>query len=429
MRNTGRQEVGVATMTAVVIGSIIGAGIFVLPAALAPLGWNAAVGWLVSGTGALCLAFALARLTRGGEGIQAHIEQVFGPTIAFVAAWAFWCGNWTSTAFLALAAGAALSRINGVLGDPAVITPLAVGFVILLTGVNALGIRSAGRMQMLTTAIKVIPLLGVILIVVFRSFRGEALQPLSTAPITFDNVATAAALTLFAITGFENATTPIGKVRRPGLTIPLAMMAGTAFVVVLYLLSSMSVPLLLSAAATGASPAPFADAVASEWGEGAVKLVALCIAISAFGCLNAGILAVGELGYAMASRGDLPRLFARTRENGTPVYSQCLAGFLGVALILLNSGKETIGLVTFIALVASVGSLVLYLIGALASLIRTEGLMARSAIIVAAAFALFAFYGSGLEVDAWGLLLVVTGLAVRTTMRLAQARQRLSAVT
>ena len=306
MGSTARQEVGVAIMTWVVIGSIIGAGIFVLPAALAPLGWNAAVGWMVSGTGAMCLAFALARLTRGGQGIQAHIEQVFGPTAAFVAAWAFWCGNWTSTAFLALAAGAALSRINSALGDVAIITPMAVSFVILLTGVNALGIRSAGRMQIFTTAIKVLPLLAVVLIVALRSFRGEHLQPLSATPISFDNVATATALTLFAITGFENATTPIGKVRNPGRTIPLAMMAGTAFVVVLYLLSSTAVPLLLSAAATSVSPAPFADAVASEWGEAAVQIAAACIAISAFGCLNAGILAVGELGYAMAQRGDLP---------------------------------------------------------------------------------------------------------------------------
>ena len=80
------QKVGLPTMISVVVGSIIGAGIFVLPVSLAPLGWNAALGWLVSGSGALCLAFALARLTSGGEGIQAHIEKVFGPGSAFVAA-------------------------------------------------------------------------------------------------------------------------------------------------------------------------------------------------------------------------------------------------------------------------------------------------------------------------------------------------------
>lgn len=193
-------------MLSVVIGSIIGAGIFVLPATLAPLGWNATIGWLISAGGALCLAFALARLASGGAGIQAHIEQVFGPRTAFVAAWAFWCGNWTGIPILALATGSALSRVYGRFGDPAVITPPAISFVVILTVVNALGIRSAGRMQMLTTAIKVIPLFAVLLILVLRTSRGDILQTLPAIPITFDKVATAAALTLFAITGFENAT-------------------------------------------------------------------------------------------------------------------------------------------------------------------------------------------------------------------------------
>lgn len=413
-------------MTSVVVGSIIGAGIFVLPVSLAPLGWNAALGWVVSGAGALCLAFALSRLTRGGEGIQAHIEQAFGPTIAFVAAWAFWCGGWTAIAFLALAAGSALSRINSHLGDAAVVTNLAISFVVVLTGVNALGIRSAGRMQIVTTAIKVVPLLAVILLLLMRSSRGEPLQALAATPITFNHIATAAALTLFAITGFENATTPVGKVRNPSRTLPLAMLGGTAFVVVLYLLSSTAVPLLSSAEAVSASPAPFADALASEWGEPAVQVAALCIAISAFGCLNAGILAGGELAYAMALRGDLPRLFARTRVDGTPVYSQCLVGALGVALLLLNSNRDTVSLFTFIILVSTVGTLVMYLIGALASFFATPTVVGRVVISIGTAFALFAFYGSGFEANAWGLLLIVVGLVVRTGTRLAQARQTLA---
>src|SRR6476646_43574 len=313
MDGSARQQVGVATMLSVVVGSIIGAGIFVLPAALAPLGWNAAGGCLISAAVAVCLAFALARLAGGGEGVQAHIEHAFGPATAFIAAWAFWCGNWTAIPILGLATSSALSRVNAHLGDAAVATPIAVSFVVLLTGVNALGIRSAGRLQMITTTLKIIPLVAVLLILLLRLLRGDALQALPAIPITFDKVATAAALTLFAITGFESATTPVGKVRNPRRTLPIALLGGTAFVAALYLVSSTAVPLLLSAAATAASPAPFADALASEWGENAVRVAALCIAISAFGCLNSLILGTGELAYAMALRGDLPKIFARTR--------------------------------------------------------------------------------------------------------------------
>ena len=423
MSKAANQEIGLAATVSVVVGSIIGAGIFVLPISLAPLGWNAVVGWMVSALGALSLAFALARLARGGKGIQAHIEEAFGPTVGFVAAWSFWCGNWTGTAFLALATGSALSRIDSRFADERVVTPLAIGFIVVLTAVNALGIRSAGRMQILTTAIKVVPLLAVIVLLILRAGRGDTFHSLAEVPLNLGAIATATTLTLFAITGFENATTPVGKVRNPTRTLPLAMLGGTAFVAAIYLISSTAVPLLLSAAATAASPAPFADALAAEWGEGAVRVAALCIAVSAFGCLNAVILGSGELSYAMALRGDLPRILARTNAKGTPVYSQCLAAALGIALVLLASGRDTASMFTFIILVATVGTLVMYIIGALASFSTSSSLGTRLVLAASLAFALFAFYGSGLEASAWGLVLVASGLIIRTGTHIVRFRK------
>ncbi|QNP45770.1 APC family permease [Sphingomonas sediminicola] len=408
-------------MFSIVVGSIIGAGIFVLPVSLAPLGWNAAIGWIVSGSGALCLAFALAKLARGGHGIQAHIAEKFGAIPAFIAAWGFWCGAWTSGPLLALAASAALSRIDPQID--AFITPLAVAFVIILTAVNALGIRAAGRMQVLTTAIKIIPLFAVILIVLLHVGRGEPLQPMAASPISLDNIATAAALTLFAITGFENATAPVDKIGNAKRIVPLAMLLGTTFVALLYLLSSTSVSLLLSSSAVSSSPAPFADALASEWGETAVQAAAFCVAVSAFGCLNAGILACGELTYAMALKGDLPKLFAHTRKDGTPVYAQCLSAALGIGLIFLNSSRDTANLFTFIIRLALVGNLYLYLIGTAAALRSTKGAASRILVVVGVAFVLFAFYGAGLEANLWGLLLIATGLTVRTATRVTRSRR------
>jgi APA family basic amino acid/polyamine antiporter len=169
-------------MLSIVVGSIIGAGIFMLPVSLAPLGWNAALGWIVSGSGALCLAFALGSLSRGGRGIQVHIDETFGPIPAYIAAWGFWCGAWTSTPALAIAASSALSRLNAQFGDAALVTLIAISFVIALTAVNALGIRSAGRMQILTTAIKIIPLLAVILIVLLRAGRGQVPERIAATP-------------------------------------------------------------------------------------------------------------------------------------------------------------------------------------------------------------------------------------------------------
>src|ERR1043165_5025377 len=89
MANNSDGKMGIWMTSATVVGTIIGSAIFMLPVSLAPLGINAVITWVVSGIGAVCIAFGLARVSRfGGDGIQANIEREFGPTIGFLVAWA-----------------------------------------------------------------------------------------------------------------------------------------------------------------------------------------------------------------------------------------------------------------------------------------------------------------------------------------------------
>ena len=109
MTDTNDGKMGIWMTSALVVGTIIGAGIFMLPVSLAPLGPNALIGWVISGLGALCIAFALAQFSKfGGEGIQANIEREFGPTVAFLVAWSFCMSNWVAQASVAVAAGSTL---------------------------------------------------------------------------------------------------------------------------------------------------------------------------------------------------------------------------------------------------------------------------------------------------------------------------------
>ncbi len=423
MSDAKPQQIGLWMTTALVVGSMIGAGIFMLPVALAPLGSNAVVGWIVSSIGALCIAVALARLTRsGGAGIQAHIESAFGPTVAFLVAWSFWCSAWAGNAALAIATASALSRVGPAFAGPGFVVPTAIGCILFLTLVNAKGARAAGGMALVTVAIKLLPLIAVVAIMALRGAGGEGFEPLAPSPLTFNNIATAVALTLFALTGFENATAPVDKVRNPSRTLPLAILGGTAFVALVYLFSSTAVLLLLPASVVAGSAAPFADAVAAQWGEGAAMLTALGIAVSAFGCLNGGILVAGELGYSMALRRDLPTALARTRGANTPVTAQIVASAVAIVLVLLNSSRTTAGLFTFVILLSTVSVLVLYVVGVLAALKGRPSAAARSASAVALLFALYAFYGSGLEANVWGLVLLAIGLAVRAVMHRLNSR-------
>lgn len=422
MTNSGEGKMGIWMTTALVIGTIIGAGIFMLPVSLAPLGANALVGWILSGVGALCIAFALAQFSRfGGEGIQANIEREFGPTVAFLVAWSFWVSNWVAQASVAVAAGSTLSFIGPQFGNH-IVLPVAIGSVVMLTVVNAIGVRASGGLSIVTVIIRILPLLAVIWLFAERGARGGSYEPLAPMPINLPNVATATALTFFALTGFESATTPVGKVRNPERTIFRALVFGTAFVVVLYLAAGTSIQMLLPADTVSSSAAPFADAIVSEWGRGAASLAALAIAISAIGCLNALILGTGELGYAMALRGDLPSIMTRTRGANTPFVSQIVCAVLSILLLLANSSRATANLYTFIILLSTAAVIVVYFVGALAALKLAKSFGARVIIVIALLFAAYAMYGTGLEADAWCLVLLGVGLVIRTAMRRFNSR-------
>jgi len=416
-------SIGIWMTTALVVGTIIGAGIFMLPVSLAPLGRNALIGWLISGAGVLCIVLALAQLSRlGGDGIQANIEREFGPTVAFLVAWAFWVSNWVAQASVAVGAAAALSFAGPQFGGPDLIVPVAIGWVVLLTGINAIGVRAAGGFSLVTVAIKILPLLAVVWLFLERGTSGVSFEPFPATPITVANVAAATALTFFAFTGFEGVTTPVGKVRDPGRTIPRALLGGTAFVVALYLVAGTSIQMLLPANVVAASPAPFADALVSRWGHGAATFAALGIAVAAIGCLNGLILATGELGYAMALRGDLPAVMAKTRGINTPVVAQVVGSGMTILLLLANSSRATASLFTFIILLSTAAVVVVYFISAMAAWKLSPKPVVRAIIAAGLIFLAFATYGIGLEAGLWCLVLLAAGMIIRAAMHRINSR-------
>jgi len=407
-------RIGIWMTGALVIGSMIGAGIFMLPVSLAPLGANAVVGWVLSIVGALTLAFSLARLSRlGGDGIQANIERQLGRIPAFLVAWSFWVSNWAAQAAVAIAGASALSWISPVFAGPGFVIPVAITSVVFFTAVNAFGVRASGITSLITVAIRLVPLAGVTLIFALRDTTSIPYEPLAAMALTPGNIATATALTFFALTGFENATTPVDKIRDPARIIPRAIMGGTLFVGIVYLFASTGVQLLLPAPIVAESPAPFADAIAAQWGSSGASFVALAIATAAFGCLNALILGTGELGYALGLRRDLPAVMAWTWRGNTPVGAQIIGSMLSVLLILANSSRTGAGLFTFIILLSTAAILVVYLGGALSAWRLVSSHEARTIILIALLFIVFAFYGTGAEPSLWSLVLLAIGVVVR----------------
>jgi len=412
------RQLGFWMTSSVVVGTMIGSGIFMLPASLAPLGPNAVAGWVVSGLGAVALAYSIGRLARaGGNGIQSYIERAFGPLVAFLATFAFWISTWTALAAVAVAGAAAVGRIVPALSSHIAVALTAIAMLLFFQATNALGARSTGRLAVAAAVLKILPLLAVLLVFAQVELSGATHAALAPMPLTLDNVAAASALTLFALLGFENAAAPVDKVRSPQRTIPRALVGGTVFVALLYLLTSTAILLLLPADAASASNSPFADAIARGWGEIGALFAALGIAISAAGYVNANVLVCGELGYSMALRREMPAFLARTIGENTPLNAQLTGTALASGLILANMSRGTADLFTFMALLTACATLWLYLASALAALKQRPRALGLVAVLAGLGFTLFAFYGSGWEANLWSLALLAAGAVLYALMR------------
>ncbi|MEO8160989.1 MAG: amino acid permease, partial [Arenimonas sp.] len=270
------RKLGIWMCVALVVGNMIGSGVFLLPAALAPYGMNSVIAWLATSAGAIFLALVFCGLSRAfpqAEGPYAYVRLAFGDLAAFVVAWGYWVAMWVGNAALVTGTVSYLGNLFPALnGSPALNLAISLAAVWILTGVCIRGVRAAGSVQVVTTVLKVLPLfaiagLGLLLFVTNDSrlvWHAENATPISASGIT-----AAASLTLWALLGFESAAVAAQRVIEPERTIPRATIIGTLLVAAIYILSCTAVMLLTPADELAKSGAPFADVAARFWGSGA----------------------------------------------------------------------------------------------------------------------------------------------------------------
>jgi APA family basic amino acid/polyamine antiporter len=413
---------------AMVVGTMIGSGIYLLPTTLAPYGYNLVIAFLLTGFGTMCLAFSLARLAATIPGGPfAYVTQAFGETAAFVTLWSYVVSQITGVAGVAVAVAGALGHVfPAVAAGPGLIA-VALGSIAILTVVNLGGARSAGVLQLIATLIKIVPLIAVVLFVAVRLGTGQPLEQLEPTPLGIGPIVIAGALMLFSLTGFEAATVTANVTRDSTSTVPMATMAGTGFTAIIYLLSTVAALMLLPSAIAANSSAPFADAIAPILGPVAGMAVAVIAAISAFGTANALLLFAAEISRTLAQARDLPAVFRKTNSVGAPSGAVLICAAIAALLVLASSSKNFVALYVFITLVSTVAALVLYAVCAGAALkLRVAGSHAVVALI-ALLYAIAMFIGAGWEATLWGLGLALAGLPVRAISRWLNGSSRAAA--
>lgn len=429
-----RRELGFWMCTALVVGNTIGIGIFMMPAALAPYGLNALIGWGITVIGCMFLARVFARLAQlypAADGPYSYIRSTLGHWPAFLSMWSYWVSNWITNATLAVSV---VGYLDAAVPSLARFPPalLALALLWLFVIVNLLGTRAGGRVQVVCTALKLLPMVAVVLLGAWVLFAdtGAYTRTVPTTALSFPQTMAASTIALFAMLGLESASVPAGRVRDPGRNIPRATLIGTLLTAVIYILVSTVPLLLIPQAELAQSSAPFVDLLDHHLGEGNGRWLALFVVVSGLGALNGWTLIVGNLTATMATQGDFPALFAKLNRHGAPARALVITGLFASAMILMNYSKSLVDGFVFLSTIVTAANLPLYLCSSLALVVmwrrgeRPAGSDLQVMGLLGTAYVVLTFYGVGHVPFLWALALAAAGVPIALWTRRAGRAQR-----
>ena len=351
-----RRVLGMQDLVLMIIGTVIGSGIFLVPGSILRAVGNsvplALAVWLAGGLlsllGALTYGELSAMKPQAG-GLYVYIRDCFGSFPAFLFGWTlFFVISSGSIATLAVAFGNYLGEFMQL--SPWSIKAVAIAMIFTITAVNVLGTRRSANLLNVTTAIKVFAILAVSIVLLWQgkhSVFGDAnssLHPASGAGFGLAMISV-----LWAYEGWQYVTYTAGETVNPQRTFPVAFLVGTAALTAIYLFANLAYLAALGATGVAGSTRVAAAALSQVVNHGAGKLVAVAILISMFSAANAVVLNAPRVYYAMAKDGlffsSLSRVHPRFR---TPALAVCAAGLWSMVLAASGTYEQLLTYVVFI---------------------------------------------------------------------------------
>lgn len=339
-----RHKLGWGLAALVVAGNMIGSGVYLLPATLAPVGSSSVVGWVVAGAGAVTLALvfaALGRLQPDADGLSGFAERGLGRFFGFQTALAFWTACLVGNVAIAVAATGYLGFFFPVLKEPVAATFCNLGLIWLTTGAYILGARTASRFAAAALAIGLVPIVIAVAAGVM-AFSGETFTA-SWSPSGNSlaaSVPASLAIIFWAFLGVESAAVLSARVKDPARDVGRASIAGVLLASVVYIAASAAVFGVIPANVLVQSSSPYADLTARVFGASIGAAVAAAAVVKAVGTLSGWVMLGGETARAAARHGYLPSGFGA--GDHTPIANPLLGGAI-MSVVAVISGQPTLG--------------------------------------------------------------------------------------
>lgn len=430
------KPLGVWMATSLVLGNMIGSGIFLLPSVLAQFGGISLIGWLLTSLGALAFALVFSQLSQhypNTGGLYVYCREELGETIGFLLAWGYWVSLCVGTAAIAISFTSYTSYFIPTLATNNLLALLS-NMVILwsLTLINAYSVFNGGLMQLVTTIVKIIP---IVLIAVFGLFHINTshFTPFNVSEVSnFTAIISTISLTLWAFIGLESASIPADSIENPERTIPLATMLGTIIASIIYITSTAAIIGLVNPSVLQFSSAPFTVAAQILWGNIGGAVVGIGAIIACLGAINGWTLIQGQISYAMANDGLLPKAFTKKSPQGAPYVAIISSSLITTLIIFFNYGSTLITMFKFILELSTIQTLITFLFCAIARVLllnhskkpRSRNYKIMTLIICSTAFiyGMFAVASSGYEIVYWCMLLMLAGLPIYAFVKYAHER-------
>ncbi|HYF79518.1 MAG TPA: amino acid permease [Symbiobacteriaceae bacterium] len=351
-----RRDLGLSHAMLTVIGTVIGSGIFALPAvvfarAAAPgLGIAA---WLIGGLISLAAALTVAELSAAmptAGGTFQFLRAAYGPWMGFLQGWSmFLAYNSAMQAALAMIFTSYLSALIPISQTSQ--TVIGIALILALTAINAVGVRFGGLIQVVSTLGKLLPIALLILFGFSRIDTANLGPFLPTDGGLFAALGGALLPVLWAYDGWIITGQLSEEVRNPQRTIPLALIGGIAFVTVIYTIFNVVLAGAIPMETLTASEKPVIPLATLLFGEGGAKLITVGMLVSMFGTLNAIVMTAPRYTYAMARDGLFPgakQMAQLHPKYQTPVAALMISCAWSIVLLLSGQFGQLLNLVVFV---------------------------------------------------------------------------------
>ncbi len=419
---------GLTSATGLVIGSIIGTGVFTMPAVMAAAGTSSLIVLAVVGVAAMLLAVLFGQLTKrvpkADGGLYAYARHEFGDFAGYVTAWSYWISSWGGNAAIVASWVFYVDALFG-FSHPSGLANWGIALLGLWVpaALNLAGVRQMAWFQNVTVVLKFLPLLFVGVVGWFF-VRSANFGPFNASGGSlYSCIGIAAAVALFSFIGVEVAAMTAKRVKNPRKNVGRASVIGTGASAILFLLVSAAVMGLVPHHELVNNGAPFVDAFGTMFPHGtwAGKLIAAVAVVSGIGALNGWTLVTTECSRAAADDGLFPGAFGWNDRNGTAWFGIVVAALLP-SLLMLWRYISSSGLTVFTYLVdlTVVTVAVPYFFSACAQLTflvsrrrRVQGwLLARDLLIsgVSVLFSMWVTFASGYSAVYGALVVILAGV-------------------